>query len=252
MSDPSTLNTFAALAATFSSFLTVAIHTILYERGIYPATTFLSARKYNCPVRQNRHPKVCQWINDAVAAVENELLKGTVARVALVIYSPSSQPLERFLFDLTRFPAVPPSQVLTEFEDPPAPSEERPDSTTLPTKTNLVDLEEQFRGVMRRLANCGSSLGKLPDDCSYTVAIELKDRAEPPIGHPQPWIPSQPDLQPPVAGKKDHRGHGLGGIKTTPVRAVEAGEFVLEMWIEEGKDKIPSIKQATSAKTSFS
>ncbi len=72
---PPPLNTYASLVSTFGSFLTVAIHTILYERDIYPRVTFLSARKYNYPVRQNRHPKVCAWINDAVAAVEAELLK---------------------------------------------------------------------------------------------------------------------------------------------------------------------------------
>jgi mitotic spindle assembly checkpoint protein MAD2B len=34
-----------------------------------------------------------------------------------------------------------------------------------------------------------------------------------------------------------HIGSDLGGIKTVPVRAVEAGEFILETWIEEGKAK---------------
>jgi mitotic spindle assembly checkpoint protein MAD2B len=61
--------------SAFRDFLTVAIHTILYERDIYPRTSFLKARKYNYPVRQSRHPKVCKWIQDAVAAVEVEMLK---------------------------------------------------------------------------------------------------------------------------------------------------------------------------------
>ena len=30
----------------------------------------------------------------------------------------------------------------------------------------------------------------------------------------------------------------LGGIKSTPVRRVEAGEFILEAWIEEGRAKL--------------
>ena len=69
------LDTYQALVSTFSEFLTVAVHTILYERNIYPRTSFLKARKYNYPVRQNRHPKVCKWIQDAVTAVEVEMLK---------------------------------------------------------------------------------------------------------------------------------------------------------------------------------
>lgn len=69
------LDTYHAVVLAFSDFLTVSIHTILYERDIYPRTSFLKARKYNYPVRQSRHPKVCQWIQDAVAAVEVEMLK---------------------------------------------------------------------------------------------------------------------------------------------------------------------------------
>ena len=50
----------------------------------------------------------------------------------------------------------------------------------------------------------------------------------------------------------DKRGAQLGGVRTTPIRAVEAGEFVLEMWIEEGKDKQMGSEKASSADTSFS
>lgn len=69
------LDTYHAVVSAFSDFLTVAIHTILFERDIYPKSSFLKARKYNYPVRQSRHPTVCQWIRDAVAAVEVEMFK---------------------------------------------------------------------------------------------------------------------------------------------------------------------------------
>ena len=73
--DTPVLDTYHAVVSAFSDFLTVAIHTVLYERDIYPRTSFLSARKYNYPVKQSRHPKVCKWIQDAVAAVGSEMLK---------------------------------------------------------------------------------------------------------------------------------------------------------------------------------
>ena len=38
-------------------------------------------------------------------------------------------------------------------------------------------------------------------------------------------------------GSEVGRGSDLGGVKTTPVRTVEAGEFLLEMWVEEGRGK---------------
>ena len=75
------LNTYQAVVLAFSDFLTVAIHTILFERKIYPPESFITARKFNCPVKQSRHPGVCQWVKDAVAAVEAEMLKVRRARM---------------------------------------------------------------------------------------------------------------------------------------------------------------------------
>lgn len=216
-----TAPTFRALITSFTDFLTVAIHTILYERAIYPQASFLSARKYNFPVRQNRHPKVCEWINDAVAAVETQLLKGTVDRVAVVMYDDRNKPLERFMFDVSHFLRIPVSDADTPLERTGADGEK---VQVLPT----VDMEEQFRGTMSKLANCGTVLAPLPTGCTFTVVIELKGEGEAPIGHPQPWMPVQPRNQ----SEMDQAANNA----TTPIRAVAAGDMVFETWIEQAKD----------------
>jgi mitotic spindle assembly checkpoint protein MAD2B len=231
-------NTFASLISNFGDFLTVAIHTILYERHIYPLDTFITAKKWNYPIRQSRHPKVCKWINDAVAAVQEELLKGTVDRAAVVIYSQYSQPLERFMFDLSKFPVVAKEDFHTPIERQ-TPSDQPKPAAATPTS---VDLDEQFRAVMAKLTICDTMLKPIPQGCTFTVAIELKDQADPPIGHPQPWIPVQPSLQRevpknPSQTSSNKSGSDLGGVATTPLRAVDAGEMVFEMWIEEGVGK---------------
>ena len=81
------LDTYQAVVSAYSDFLIVAIHTILYERNIYPQTSFIKARKYNYPVRQSRHPKLCKWIMDAVAAVEVEMLKVKMALISVMTFA---------------------------------------------------------------------------------------------------------------------------------------------------------------------
>lgn len=245
--------TYASLVAQFTTFLTVAIHTILHERAIYPRSSFLAARKYNFPVRQSRHPKVCQWIADAVTAVEAELLRGTVARVAVVIFDPETyKPLERFVFDVARLPVVPANELDTPFRWEGGEGGGGAGSTDRAlTDRTVTDLEEQLRGVMSKLAVCGGRLKPVPEGCTFTVSIELKDESDPPIRHPQPWIPSQPSLQrsrgsggEKEGGNRDGAsvgsiggGEDLGGVRVVPIRTVDAGEMVFEMWIEEGKAK---------------
>lgn len=212
--------TFRTLVAVFTDFLTVAIHTILYERAIYPQTSFISAWKYNFSVRQNRHPKVCEWVNDAIGAVEAELLKGMVERVVVVIINgEGSKALERFVFDVSRFPVVPVADADTPLKRTGPNREEIP---VLPK----VDMEEQFRATMSKLANCSARLKPLPEGCTFTVAIELKADGLPPIGHPQQWMPAQPKLP--------HDGTNDDQIATTvPLRTVVAGDMVFESWYEE-------------------
>lgn len=214
--------TFRTLIAAFTEFLTVAIHTILYERSIYPKTSFLTAKRYNHPVRQSRHPKVCNWINDAITAVETELLKGIVDSVAVVIFSKDNKAMERFIFDASRFPAVPAADLDTPLERSDADGEEE---EVLPQ----VDMEEQFRATMSKLTNCQSALKPLPQGCTFTMAIELKPDGDAPVNHPQPWVPAQP------TEKDDSRP--APGFATIPVRKVQAGGMVFETWIEEGQDK---------------
>ncbi|KAL8825224.1 MAG: hypothetical protein Q9191_004548 [Dirinaria sp. TL-2023a] len=230
--DTPVLDTYHAVVLAFSDFLTVAIHTILYERSIYPRESFLSARKYNFPVKQSRHPKC------------------TVASTSLVIHSPASEPLERYLFSTSSFPRIPSSETLTSF----ATSDSPQSATANPSKEKTLspppasDLPEQFRATLSRLSTLERDLTPLPHDCSFTVAIELRDEdgVEAPLGNPQPWIAAEPGLQKEgKRGEEDGRGSAegrktgrdIGGVRTTPVRSLEAGAFVMEVWVEEGKGK---------------
>ena len=213
---------FRTFVTTFTDFLTVAIHTILYERGLYPERSFLVARKYNLAVRQSRHPKVCDWVNDAVTSVEAELYKGAVQTVAVVIYDGNGKPRERLVFDLSRFPTVPPSELDVPLERVSA------DGSKVPV-IPAVDLEEQLRAFMNKLANCSPKLGITPKGCTFSIAVELRDDAAAPIGHPQPWVPAEVNTQPdraPVQNSRNVRA-------TIPLRTVRAGDMIFEAWIEQ-------------------
>lgn len=277
-----------SLLSSFTSFLTVSIHTILYYRNIYPKQTFLSAKAFNLPVHQSRHPKVCSWINDAVDAVMAQIARGGVERVAVVVHSPPESSLlkvsptrhlapgsvlERWMFDVSHFPSWPggiealknfrgPGGELQQEDEEPV-EDENGSGEDNPTVDALVeglavqsdpsaaihwaDVSEQLRGAVRRLAYAGEKMDTLPDGCTFTVAVELRDEAQAPIGHPQPWIPSQPGLQPASRGHQE-KGRDVGGAKTTPIRAVEAGPLFLECWVEEGhaKDALRAIQSSIS------
>lgn len=117
------------------------------------------------------------------------------------------------------------------------------------------DLPQQFRATLTRLGTSLAKLSPLPEDCSFTVAIEMRDEedVEAPISKEGQWIAAEPGLQRDrqirgganagfgletgygVNGSR--KGKDLGGVRTVPVRSLEAGAFVMEVWVEEGKGK---------------
>jgi mitotic spindle assembly checkpoint protein MAD2B len=262
--------TYHAALAAFTHFLTAYTHTLLYLRHIYPPTSFARSRFHNTPVHQSRHPLVCEWIRDAIAAVRDELLAGSVARIGIVVFSYGSAEvgasgsvkiMERYMLDVSNFPVVEKGdremeiewegeQDQDEDEEDEEEEEEHEDKDKGKQKALDadvdVDLSEQFRAALLALTTRTAQLAPLPPQCSFNISMELKDGgdADPPIGHPQAWIPVQPSLQ--KTGRKGTQaedaearaeGQDLGGAKVTPVRTVEAGVFRFEAWIEEGKAK---------------
>ncbi|SPJ71568.1 probable protein MUS-26, involved in DNA repair [Fusarium torulosum] len=215
------------LLSSFTTFLTLTLHTLLYHRALYPPTTFLTARALNLPIHQSRHPGLCTWINDAVSAVAAQLRKGAVRRIAVVMHAAKTfDVLERWVFDVETFPTGWGDREEATYNPAVVEGAEEEDGV------NWTDVNEAFRGALRRVAHAAEMMPALPEGSTFTLAVELRDEASAPIGHPQHWIPSPPNLQPPTDTSLN-QGSSLGGQNTTPIRSVQAGPLFFECWIEQ-------------------
>lgn len=173
------------LLTTFTHFLTVSIHNILYYRNLYPPTTFLTSRAYNLPVHQSRHPAVCAWVRDALDAARDQIARGAVDRLALVVYGPDSSAavMERWMFDLAQFPVWKvDGKKGKEKAWGPEDDDDEEAAAAAESKINWVNVDEQLRAAVRRLAYAGEKMTPLPEGCTFTIAVELRDEAEAPIG----------------------------------------------------------------------
>ena len=219
--------------------------------------------------------------------MREELLQGTVARIGIVVFSYGSEDktgsakiMERYMFDVSSFPVVEKNErnMEIEWDDNSSDANDSDAEAEKPKKKGKqkaldvdvdINLSEQFRAALLSLTTRTAQLSALPPHCSFNISMELKDEGDidPPIGHPQPWIPVQPSLQKTgrkatsrdeeeekdlEAGRREENkeGRDLGGVRVTPIRSVEAGVFRFETWVEEGKAKFES-RGDDSEKTSF-
>lgn len=137
-------------ADIFAEFLEVSIHTILYNRGIYPEGVFERRKKYNVPVQMCLHPDVVDYITKVVDGVKVMVESGEVNLVTVVIVDKQETPLERFVFELDR---------------PTAGKDDK----------YLFRLEESLRAFLLKLNLADALLKPLPSDCSWAIQIHTKE-----------------------------------------------------------------------------
>jgi len=100
--------------------------------------------------------------------------------------------LERYVFDLSTFPNVPFEggygdlllQQSAEVGGRVGEEKKRLDEIT------IAGLEAQFRACLMKLSVAAPDLGRLPEDCTYTVAVEMKEPGAPiNVGFPPSPLP---------------------------------------------------------------
>ncbi|KAG7116587.1 DNA polymerase zeta processivity subunit like protein [Verticillium longisporum] len=246
-----------SLLQTFSSFLTMTVHTLIFHRALYPRPTFLMARHNNLVVPQSRHPAVCAWINDAVGQVTPLLAVGRLAKVTINFHLPRTlQVVDRWVIDVSHFPAWIDEDDMAmvagggqhQQQQQQQEDESERELAELERAVNWVDVDEAVRGALSRIGSAAAAKGPLPEDSTFTVAVELREDAPVPIGHPQHWIPSDPSLQygaDPLSGtpRDEASTEGPRGTSTIPLRTVDAGPLFWECWVEE----CPSVQPTTTA-----
>jgi mitotic spindle assembly checkpoint protein MAD2B len=149
-----------AVLDTFTEFLIVAIHPILYERNIYPPTTFITTQKYGLPVQQIRYPDLCKYINHATSAVYRAVLSGTVKRISVVIFV-QDLPREQFVFDITQLSK---RRLHTAGKH-----------TELEEASLLVNAEQQLRAILSKLIYYCVSLEALDEQGKFRMILETDE-----------------------------------------------------------------------------
>ncbi|KAJ3754011.1 spindle checkpoint protein [Lentinula raphanica] len=223
--------TFNQTVRGITDFIEVAIHTILYVRQVYPAEIFIRRKKYDTPVFQSRHPALNAYISGAIKAVGEELVKGNLDKVVVVIKNKEEKALERFVFSVENMIEV----------------EKFDKNTSVEGAMSSLALGQYFRSFLVKLNMIEAQLGQmyLGDDVSFAILMELKDGIKPSTTagskEPPPWIPA--DLKHTTSGASED-------AELHVVRAVSTGIINLSLVVQESDIKLSLNPDAhTSGKT---
>ncbi|WVQ84363.1 hypothetical protein IAT38_006515 [Cryptococcus sp. DSM 104549] len=206
------------IADAITSFLEIALHTILCIRNIYPPSTFTRRRAHSVPVYQSRHPSVRAYISQVIAAISPEIHQGRLRRLTVVVKRvEDGLPLERMVFDLGYLGM----------------GEGRKDVGLMGAPT-ADELGLMFRGLLIKIAALDGQLLDNQGESTFAVVVETNDDLEPSANSTEatgPWTPALADdtLRPP--GTQDSCTDKHEPLLS--VKAVETGVIDLRLMVQE-------------------
>nr|XP_043636092.1 DNA polymerase zeta processivity subunit [Erigeron canadensis]XP_043636093.1 DNA polymerase zeta processivity subunit [Erigeron canadensis] len=81
-------------------FLEIAITSVVFLKGIYPAGAFERGRYMNILVHKARHPQLKHYIHHSLNQLVPHFQQGLVERIAVIFFSDEKIPMEKFLFKI--------------------------------------------------------------------------------------------------------------------------------------------------------
>ncbi|KWU47452.1 DNA-binding protein [Rhodotorula sp. JG-1b] len=240
---------FKETVAAMRDFLETAFHTVLYIRQVYPPVLFQQVRKYGCPVWQCRADPVCEYLGRVINCIEEELEKGSIRRVMLVVReaTPEATPLERFVFDLEWY--------IKEQDMP----KDGPDFVPATNGVARKHVDDLFRAGMVKLNMSTSYLKPIPSDTPLTFAVLLEMAKDAPMPMskaaqagdiPVEWIPAERRDAMEDDGSGPGRGHTAASQDSSisPIEGIRFGLLGLDMAVEEMAEKF--LEPATTGSSS--
>ncbi|XP_059461553.1 DNA polymerase zeta processivity subunit [Corylus avellana] len=176
-------------------FLEVAISSIVFLKGVYPAGAFERRRYMNVVVQRARHPQLRDYIHSAVSALLPFIQKGLVERVAVIFFDIDCIPVERFVFKLTV-------------------------NQSYGSKLEEADLEFSLRSFLIKLSVSESLTRVLPHDCRWEITAYFRSLPQASTSKDaELWIPSDTRLwqQPPLL---------------TPIKSMNSEPLCVQLYLE--------------------
>eukprot|EP00929_Paragymnodinium_shiwhaense_P001090 TRINITY_DN101301_c0_g1_i1.p1 TRINITY_DN101301_c0_g1~~TRINITY_DN101301_c0_g1_i1.p1 ORF type:complete len:211 (-),score=62.07 TRINITY_DN101301_c0_g1_i1:186-818(-) len=150
--------------ATVVEFFGYAINSILYQRGIYPHSSFKSVSKYGLPMLVTSDPELEAYLAEVLKQLHGWMTRCEVHKLVVVVASQASeQTLERWAFDVkidaeaAAAPCVPKSQA------------------------EVVKEQKEIQAIIRQICASVTFLPLLDEACTFDLLVYTDKEAEVPL-----------------------------------------------------------------------
>ncbi|OTA01344.1 hypothetical-protein [Trichoderma parareesei] len=181
-----------------AEFFQYSIHTILFQRGVYPAEDFTAVKKYGLNMLVSADDQVKAYIKKIMSQLDKWMVGGKISKLVIVITDKDTgEHVERWQFDV-QISAPPPKSKSkapsdTNPSNPPPPSSEQQqqqeNSSSASAATPLfaekdkpeAEIQAEIAAIFRQITASVTFLPQLTGDCTFNVLVYADADSDVPV-----------------------------------------------------------------------
>ncbi|KAL6803556.1 DNA-binding protein [Trichoderma sp. SZMC 28012] len=177
-----------------AEFFQYSIHTILFQRGVYPAEDFTAVKKYGLNMLVSADDQVKAYIKKIMSQLDKWMIGGKISKLVIVITDKDTgEHVERWQFDV-QISAPPPkskskpdasANEVQEQQQQQQQQQENAASSTNPLFAEKdkpeAEIQAEIAAIFRQITASVTFLPQLSGDCTFNVLVYADADSDVPV-----------------------------------------------------------------------
>ncbi|RKU40202.1 Mitotic spindle checkpoint component mad2 [Coniochaeta pulveracea] len=166
-------------ARLVAEFFQYSIHTILFQRGVYPAEDFSAVKKYGLNMLVSSDDQVKAYIKKIMSQLDKWMVGGKISKLVIVITNKDTgEHVERWQFDVQIFKSASKKKSSSKAADQENAASATPEAQ--PEKTE-AEIQAEIAAIFRQITASVTFLPQLDGDCTFNVLVYADADSEVPV-----------------------------------------------------------------------
>ncbi|EEU39213.1 uncharacterized protein NECHADRAFT_94638 [Fusarium vanettenii 77-13-4] len=168
-------------ARLVAEFFQYSIHTILFQRGVYPAEDFTAVKKYGLNMLVSADDQVKAYIKKIMSQLDKWMVGGKISKLVIVITDKDTgEHVERWQFDVQIFK---PTKSKSKSKSSSADQENAASAgaTPLAAEKTETEIQSEIAAIFRQITASVTFLPQLNGDCTFNVLVYADADSEVPV-----------------------------------------------------------------------
>ncbi|KAK0616369.1 mitotic spindle checkpoint component mad2 [Immersiella caudata] len=167
-------------AKLVAEFFQYSIHTILFQRGVYPAEDFTAVKKYGLNMLVSSDDQVRAYIKKIMSQLDKWMVGGKISKLVIVITNKDTgEHVERWQFDVQIFKSK--SSKSKSKTGSTAGGDENQSPAAAPAEKTEAEIQAEIAAIFRQITASVTFLPQLAGDCTFNVLVYADADSEVPV-----------------------------------------------------------------------